>query len=173
MKLVLKNSNYVHPTTREIIKNVFVSVGDFTDISLLDKLKISFWLCQNYKDIQFKEENGKLKRFEVDKIKVLDADTLEFTPNSDVPTYVTKNGETKDLFVFLKAGGQLDGSEPIEVGFPNYTSVQRYLLKDTIGDAVVFNPNLDAIGLQLAKAFVLKSWKLNGEPLGMQFKFEN
>lgn len=172
MKLVLKNSNYIHPITKEVLKNIFVSEGEFSDIPLLDKLKISFWLCQNYKDIQFQQENGELKPFEVDKIKVLDADTLEFTPNSYAPTYVTKDGETKDIFVFLEAGGQLDGSEPIEVGYPNYQSIQSYLLKDNIGDALVFNPNLDEMGLQLAKDFVVKNYKLNGEPLGVQFKFE-
>lgn len=173
MKLVLKNTNYVHPLTGEIINNVFVNEGEFSEIPLLDKLKISFWLCQKYKEVQFTEENGELKPFEIDKIRVLDSDTLEFTPTSDTPTYVTKDGETKDLFVYLANGGQLDGTEPIEVGFPNYTSIQKYLFKDNIGDSLVFNSNLDAVGLQLAKSFVLKSWKLNGEPLGVQFKFED
>lgn len=172
MKLILKNSNYVHPLTGEIFKDVFVFEGEFSDIPLLQKLKISFWLCQNYKDVEFSEVNGKLEPSEVTKIKVLDSDTLEFTPTSDTPTYVTIGTETKDLFEHLKAGGTLDGTEKIEVGFPNYTSIQRYLLKDNIGDSLIFNPALDAIGLQLAQAFILKSWKLNGEPLGVQFKFE-
>ncbi|MFL0067862.1 hypothetical protein V2605_03940 [Tenacibaculum maritimum] len=172
MKLVLKNSNYVHPITQEIVKNVFVHEGEFSDIPLLNKLKISFWLCQSYKAIHFTEENGELKPFQVNKIKVLDTDTLEFTPNSDSPTYVTKDGKTKDLFVFLKTGGQLDGTEPIEVGYPNYQSIQSYLLKDNIGEALLFNPSLDAMELKLAKLFILQYWKLNGEPLGVQFKFE-
>lgn len=172
MILIPKNSNYVNPITGEIIENIFVSDGEFSDIPLLKKLKISFWLCQNYETVEFVEKEGVLTPEAVSKIKVLDTDTLEFTPDNYMPTYVTLGNETKDLFIYLSSGGKLDGTETIEVGSPDYTSIQGYLLKDNIGDALVFNPTLDATGLQLAKAFVLKSFKLNGEALGVQFKFE-
>lgn len=174
MKLILKNSNYTHPITGELFKNVFVSEGEFSDIPLLSKLKISFWLCQNYehKDLKM-DDAGKMEVLTQTKLRVLDVDTLEFTPNSDVPTYITVDGNTQDLFAYLKKGGVVKGNEKIEVGYPNYQSVQRYFFKDNIGEALSFHPQLDAIGLKLAQNFVLKSWKLNGEPLGVQFKFEN
>ncbi|RSC96060.1 hypothetical protein [Tenacibaculum singaporense] len=172
MKLILKNSNYVHPVTGEIFNNVFVSEGEFSDIPLLQKLKISLWLCQTYTDVKFNNIEGVLQPVEIEKVRVLDADILEFTSKSEIPTYVTIGSETKDLFAHLDAGGTLEGTEPIEVGYPNYTSIQKYLLKDDIGDELVFNPTLDTLGLKIAKEFILTRWKLNGEPLGVQFKFE-
>ena len=172
MRLILKNSNYVHPLTGEILENVFVSEGEFSDIPFLQKLKISLWLCQNYTDVQLTENNGVVETVEVPKVKVLDSDILEFTPNKEIPTYVTVGSETRELFSYLESGGQLQGTEPIEVGYPTYTSIQKYLLKDNIGDELVFNPALDALGLKMAKEFVLTKFKLNGEALNVQFKFE-
>ncbi|MBS9773807.1 MAG: hypothetical protein KGV59_01440 [Tenacibaculum sp.] len=172
MKLIPKNSNYVNPITGEIVKNVFVSSGEFSDIPLLQKLKVSFWLCQTYEDVHFIKEENDIKEVSQEKIKVLDSDTLEFTKDSDTPTYVTIDGTTQDLFAYLQKGGKLKGTEKIEVGYPNYNSIQRYFHKDNIGDALEFNPELDVVNLRLAQDFVLKNWKLNGEPLGVQFKFE-
>ncbi len=168
MDLVLKNSNYVHPLTGEIFQDLYVVDGEFSDIPILQKLKISMWLCRDYLSYSYDENMNPIK---AKKMKVLDSDFLEFTMDFSIPTYVTKQGNTQDLFEYLKTGGELDGSENIEVGYPSYSSVQTYFEKDNIGDKLIFNSKLDPLSLTLAKEFVLTKWKLNGQPLGVQFKF--
>ncbi|AOR28715.1 hypothetical protein FORMB_16760 [Formosa sp. Hel1_33_131] len=169
MKLVQLNNSYSNPITGEAFKDTFITDGVSADDFDSKELKISFRLKQKIIEKQITPTEGGFEEKDVEVIKKLAETTLVFD-GSDTPTYITIDGETKDLFAYLGNGGKLKGDELIEVGYPNYNSAQKYFT-DKIGEPVDINPELDEMGQLLVKTFILQKVIINGEPIGKQFKF--
>ena len=178
MKLTPLHNNYINPLTGTTVENAFINDGFLKDDAIEGRLEISFRLQKTVtvKEIDFLSEAP--KEIEVEK-NIPIAETVLVFDTYERPTMVTIKNNQVDLFKYLTDGSKLNGSEDIIVGYPNYKTVQKYFLKDNIGDPLVINPELPELYQKLVSLFILNGMDRNGKPIGFygenfgsQFKFE-
>ena len=178
MKFINKHNNYINPINGQTIENTFITDGFLKDDPDAQCLEVSFKLQTTVteKELHFLEQTP--TEVEVQKIKTI-AETVLVFNTFQRPSMVTINNNQVDLFNYLDNGGELDGSEQIVVGYPTYTSVQQYFLKNNLGDKLIINPDLEPLYQKLAKKFLLEGTDKNGKPIGfynqnigVQFQFD-